>query len=126
MKAFMKRFLLVILLFCLIAPLSGAQSWRRQRYEAVLGFGPSQFFGDVGGFSTNKNAGGLRDMSIPQTRFNFNMNLKYRITQNLNARISMTFGYLHATDSRGSNKERGFESSTSIFEPAFIGEFYFV
>jgi hypothetical protein len=33
---------------------------------------------------------------------------------------------LHATDDRGSNNERGLEANTSIFEPALIGEYYFI
>jgi hypothetical protein len=59
-------------------------------------------------------------------RFNFNANLKYRINQMLNVRLSLTSGLLHATDIRGSNENRGFEASTLIIEPALIGEFYFI
>ena len=33
---------------------------------------------------------------------------------------------LHATDERGSNEDRGYEATTSLFEPALIGEYYFV
>jgi hypothetical protein len=33
---------------------------------------------------------------------------------------------LHATDVRGSNEDRRYESVTSLFEPALIGEYYFV
>jgi hypothetical protein len=32
----------------------------------------------------------------------------------------------HATDIRGSNEGRNFEASTSFFEPAVIGEYYFI
>jgi hypothetical protein len=126
MKAIMKRLLLGCLFFCLLAPFSGGQTSKKKRYEAVLGFGPSQFFGDIGGFSRSSNVGGLRDISIPQTRFDLNLSLKYRISQRINARISLTYGFLYATDARGSNSDRGFEASASIFEPAFIGEFYFI
>jgi hypothetical protein len=126
MKSLVTSLLFVILIFCFMAPSSEGQTWKRKRYETVLGFGPSQFFGDIGGFSRGSNAGGLKDVSLPQTRFDMNMNIKYRITQSINARISLTYGYLHANDSRGSNRDRGFEASISIFEPAFIGEFYFL
>jgi hypothetical protein len=33
---------------------------------------------------------------------------------------------LKATDERGSNEERGYEASTTFFEPALIGEYYFI
>jgi hypothetical protein len=122
----MKRYILIILLFCLIVPLSEAQLWKMKRYEAVAGLGPTLFFGDIGGFSKTKNILGIRDMSFLQTRFDLNLNLKYRITQDINARLSLTYGFLHATDARGSNEARGFEASISIFEPALMGEYYFI
>ena len=122
----MKRSVLIILLFCLIVPFTEAQLWRLKRYEVVAGLGPTIFFGDIGGFSQTKNILGLRDMSLLQTRFNLNFNIKYRINQNFNARISLTSGFLHATDERGSNEGRGFVASIAIFEPALIGEYYFI
>ncbi len=42
------------------------------------------------------------------------------------SRLSMTYGLLHATDVRGSNEGREYEASTTIFEPALIGEYYFI
>jgi hypothetical protein len=126
MKVFIKRLLFGVLIFCFLAPFSGGQAVKRKRYEAVLGLGPTQFFGDIGGFSKGSNIGGLRDFSISQTRFDLNLSLKYRISQRINARISLTYGFLDATDKRGSNEDRRFQASISIFEPAFIGEFYFI
>ena len=122
----MKRSVLIILLFCLVVPLSEAQFWKMRKFEAAAGLGPSLFFGDIGGFSKTKNILGIRDMSFLQTRFDLNLNLKYRITQEINARFSLTYGLLHATDARGSNEARGFEASISIIEPALIGEYYFI
>ena len=65
-------------------------------------------------------------MTFLQTRFNVNLSVKYRITQEFNARLSFTYGFLHATDERGSNEGREFEAPQSIFEPALIGEYYFI
>jgi hypothetical protein len=100
--------------------------WKLKRYETVLGFGPSFFFGDIGGYSQSKNFLGLRDISVFETRFNVNGNVKYRITQDINVRLSLTAGWLHATDVKGSNEDRRLEASTVFFEPALIGEYYFV
>ena len=122
----MKRSILTILLLCFIVLFSDAQIWKLKRYEAVVGFGPSFFFGDVGGYSQGENILGFKDLTFKQIRFDFNVNLKYRITQNLNVRLSITSGVFHATDVRGSNEGRGFESSTLIIEPALIGEYYFI
>jgi hypothetical protein len=122
----MRRFFLIILLLFFITTLTDAQIWRLKRWEAAAGLGPSFFFGDIGGYSKTKNLLGLRDLTFKQTRFNFNANIKYRITQSLNARLSFTSGLLHATDIRGSNEGRGLASSILVIEPMLIGEWYFV
>jgi len=122
----MKRTVLTLLLLCFIVSFAEAQIWKLKRYEITAGFGPSFFFGDIGGYSQTKNLLGLRDITLKQTRFDFNASLKYRINQAINIRLSLTSGFLHATDIRGSNENRGFESSILIFEPAFIGEYYFI
>jgi hypothetical protein len=97
-----------------------------RRYEAVVGLGPTLFFGDIGGYSKSKNILGLKDMSFLQTRFDINLSAKYRIIQEVNIRLSLSYGLLRATDERGSNEYRGYEASISIFEPALIGEYYFI
>ena len=124
----MKRSVLTGLLFFLLFTTSVAQEqlWKMKRYEAVVGIGPSFFFGDIGGYSKSLNILGLKDISFLQTRFDLNLNLKYRVTSNFNARLSLTYGLLHATDDRGSNESRGFETSMSIFEPSVIAEYYFI
>jgi hypothetical protein len=122
----MKRSFLTLLLLCFIISFADAQTWRAKRYEATLGIGPSFFFGDIGGFSKGDNVLGIKDISLRQTRYNVNINAKYRILQDLNIRLSITSGAFHATDSRGSNQGRLYESKTQFFEPALIGEFYFI
>jgi hypothetical protein len=122
----MKRCILVILFFCLAVPFSQAQLWKMRRWEAVGGVGPSFFFGDIGGFSQTKNILGIRDLTYLQTRFDVNGNLKFRITRDINARVSLTYALLRANDERGSNEGRAFDATTSIFEPAIIGEYYFI
>jgi hypothetical protein len=122
----MKRSVLLLIIFCLTASFSEAQLWRYKRWEAVGAAGASHFFGDVGGFSRSDNLLGFRDITYRQTRFDINGNLKYRITRTINARISFTCGLLHGIDERGSNEGRDYESTTLIFEPALVGEYYFI
>jgi hypothetical protein len=122
----MKRCILVILILCFAVPFSHAQLWKMRRWEAVGGVGPSFFFGDIGGFTHSKNILGLRDLTYLQTRFDINGNLKFRITRDVNVRLSMTYALLRANDERGSNEGRDFDATTSIFEPAVIGEYYFI
>lgn len=126
----MKRSVLIGLLFCLIYTFtenqSAGQLWKMKRYEAVAGLGPSFLFSDIGGYSKSENFLGIKDLILSQTRFDLNFSLKYRITTDFNVRLSLTYGFFHASDQKGSNEGRDFESSTSIFEPALIGEYYFI
>jgi hypothetical protein len=122
----MKRPILIILLLGFIVPISEAQLWKLKRVELSAGLGTATFFGDIGGFSHGENSWGLKDITFLQTRYSFNFSAKYRITQVITARISMSYGLLHATDERGSNEGRGYEASTTVFEPALLGEYYFV
>ena len=122
----MKRPILIILLLGIIVQVSEAQLWKLKRVELSGGLGTATFFGDVGGFSHGENSWGLKDITFKQTRYSFNFSVKYRINQVLNARLSLSYGLLHATDERGSNEGRGFEASTTIFEPSLLGEYYFV
>jgi hypothetical protein len=114
----------MVVLLC--APYAGAQLWKMKRYEVTGGLGTSQFYGDVGGYTIGENALGLKDITFMQTRFNVNGAFRYFFTDNLAARLTLSYLMLHATDERGSNEYRGYEAVTSVFEPSVIGEFYFV
>jgi hypothetical protein len=123
----MKRIFMLFILFIVAGQIMYSQDlWRRKRYEAYVGFGPSQFFGDVGGFTPKKNILGFKDLSFRQTRFDVNLGLKYRIYEDLSVRLSFAYGMLHATDERGSNETRDYEARTTIFEPAIIAEYSFI
>ena len=122
----MKRPILIILLLGIIVPLAEAQLWKLKRFELAGGLGTATFFGDVGGYSHGENSWGLKDITFLQTRFSTNLSVKYRISQVINARVSLSYGLLHATDERGSNQGRAYEASTTIFEPALLGEYHFI
>jgi hypothetical protein len=116
----------MIIVLLLTAPFTKAQLWKMKRYEATAGIGTTHFFGDIGGFSPSMNILGFKDISLRHTRFNMSTSFRYRILEDISARINLAYGYLHATDVRGSNEARGFEAVTSIFEPTIIAEYYFI
>ncbi len=122
----MKKTLLIIIAFSFLSSAGNAQLWKLRRYEATAGLGTTQFYGDIGGFSKGENLLGIRDFSFRHTRFNFNTGFKYRILDDVSVRLNFAFGYFHSTDMRGSNENRGFESRTLFFEPALLGEYYFI
>jgi hypothetical protein len=122
----MKRSLLVVIILCFAVQLSDAQLWKLRRWEAQFGVGPSFSFPDIGGYTQGDNILGFKDLSYRQTRFDINGSLRYRLSRTANMRLSLTYAMLHATDVRGSNEGREYESVTSLFEPALMFEYYFI
>jgi hypothetical protein len=123
----MKRFLLVTIVLFSIFELADAQEiWRQKRLEAFACIGTTQFFGDVGGFSKGQNIIGLKDISLLQTRYNITGGLKYKILRDLNVRLNIVYGKLSASDTRGSNENRGFAAKTTIIEPSVMAEYYVI
>lgn len=120
----MKRVFLVLFLLVLIYPVASGQLWKLRRYELYGSFGTSQFFCDIGGFSPSENLLGLKDLSINQTRFSLGGGLRYRIYEDFSVKAGIMYGYLHASDVKGSNESREYEVSTSLFEPAITAEYY--
>jgi opacity protein-like surface antigen len=122
----MKRSFLIVILLCFAIHSANAQLWKLRRWEAEFGIGPSLSFPDIGGFSIGDNFLGFRDISYRQTRFGVNGSLRYRLSRTVNTRLDLTYAMLHATDVRGSNEGRKYESMTNLFEPAVMVEYYLV
>ena len=122
-----KRLIMMCMVVSLTAPFVSGQLWKMKRYEATAAIGTSQFYGDIGGFTIGENALGIRDLTFRQTRFSVNGSFRYFITDNIAARLSLTYLMTHADDLRGSNNDgRLFKTSSFIYEPALLGEYYFV
>ena len=121
----MKRALILFFTICFISQSAEAQLWKMNKYELSAGFGPTFFFGDVGGFSNGENSLGFKDLTSLQTRANADLSFKYRISQDISARLSLSGGFLKATDRRGSNNWRHFNAAITYFSPTLLGEYYF-
>jgi hypothetical protein len=122
----MKKILVFFISVFILSANGNVQLWKLRRLEVGSGPGTTQFYGDIGGFSKGKNVIGLKDFTFRQTRWNFNANTRYRISETFSARVNFNFGKFRSTDERGSNETRGFESKTVFFEPSVLGEFYFI
>jgi hypothetical protein len=122
----MKKSIFTLVLLIIFSTFSHAQFWKIRRWECGGGLGTTNLYGDLGGYSKGKNLLGIKDFSLSNTRFNLNLNGKYRILNNFSGRVDFTYGRLHSTDAKGVNIERGFESSTNILEFSMLAEFYFI
>jgi len=122
----MKRVLFAFFTLIILYPAANGQFWKVKRYELYGGLGTSQFFADIGGFTPGENALGFKDIIINQTRFSATAGMRYRIYETFSVKASFSYGMLHASDAKGSNVDRAFESTTSIFEPSVTAEYYFL
>jgi hypothetical protein len=122
----MKKLVIITITIFTLLQSTDAQLWTLRRYEITGGIGTTQIFGDIGGFSRDKNILGLKDFTFRHTRLNINGSVRYRISEVVSARLNLDFGLFHSTDARGSNENRGFDESTIFFEPSLIGEYYFI
>jgi hypothetical protein len=122
----MKKLLIIISILLLLPSTGNAQLWKIKRYELSGSIGTTQFYGDIGGYSPGDNLLGIKDFTFHNTRYNITGNLRYKILQNVSVRLNLAFGSFHSTDIKGSNENRKFESRTLFFEPALLGEFYFI
>ena len=71
--------------------------WRRMRYEVIYSFGGTNFLGELGGanqYGTNF----LRDFEVNQTRPLVSIGMRYKLLQDIAARSTLSFGYLHGDD----------------------------
>ena len=122
----MRRFVVITFLLLTVTFIANGQLWKARRLEYSAGLGTTQFYGDIGGFSNGKNILGIKDFTFRHTSIDVNTSLRYRITEDFAARLNLNGGYFHSTDIRGSNIDRGFQSTTSFLEPSLIGEFYII
>ncbi|HEX2920982.1 MAG TPA: hypothetical protein VHO50_07450 [Bacteroidales bacterium] len=118
-----KKFLLLAM-FAAITTEGNSQLWKLRRLELSAGAGTSHFMGDVGGYTHPENYKGFRDISIFNTGFVYNSNLRYRLTKFVSVRANISGGFFRSSDNWGSNIGRSYMSSTIFFEPVLMGEFY--
>lgn len=118
----------VLLLAYMLSLYSAGQAQRsyNKSPEIILGAGTTHFFGDIGGYPRGDNALGFRDITLENIGLNLSASARYRISTLFAARINFSAGKFNVSDNIGSNKERGFEASTTFFEPAITGEYYFI
>jgi hypothetical protein len=121
-----RRFYLIYLIAFLFPYFSDAQIWKMRRYEALGGIVTSNYFGDIGGYSKGDNALGLKDFRLFQTRPGFYLGARYKVLENLSAKLNFTLAFLHGTDEGGTNENRNLKFSTTVFEPSIQMEYSFL
>jgi hypothetical protein len=121
-----RRFTAVAFIFCIVLT-AHAQQWKLKRIEGILGIGTTNVYSDLGG---NPNASSIlfiQDITFKSTRPSIYGGLRYRVDPRSSVKVNLIYGYSKTTDYQGSrNEQRGFSSTTELFEFGANYEFYFL
>lgn len=99
-------------------PDASGQIWKLRRYEMEGGFGMTNYFGDVGGYSNGENLMGLKDISGKSISGMFNIGMRYKLLETTWVKFNVGLGSLRGSDEGGQNDARGIKFNSFIFEPS--------
>jgi hypothetical protein len=124
MKVSTLTFLLVSLLYVFPNSVNG-QRWQFYRYEATIGIGSAQCYGDIGGAASAENAYGLKDIQLKFTRPSITMAAGYKLDHRITIKTNFVFGFLSGNDAGSKNEfTRDYSYSSTILEPSFQIAYY--
>jgi hypothetical protein len=122
----MKRTLMIFMAAVLLTLPGNSQLWRLRRLEVTAAAGTTHSFTDIGRYSGESSYLGVRNIAKVNTGLAMSASIRYRFTSDLAARLSLTNGFLRASDIHGEDPARGYEALIEFFEPSLIGEFYVI
>jgi len=127
MKKFLKP-LIVLLVISFTLNLS-AQKWKILRFEAALGVGSCNIFGDIGGSPTNSNLFGLKDISFSTSRPSLVFGFRYKLVENMALKFNLNFCMGGGSDKSSpvaETKARGYTFTSILSEQSLQYEFYII
>ena len=118
-------FLPAILSFLALS--SFGQQWKMLRYEAALGLGSTNVYGDLGGAPNATNLLFIKDITFRNTRPSIYTALLYKLDPKMALKFNFVYGYSRNEDFNNSRNEgREFISITNLIEASAQYEFYFL
>jgi hypothetical protein len=121
----MKKVLLLIILLSTFTFTIEAQSWKQTRFEVFSGAIAFQYFGDIGGSSSNSMLG-IKDMNLFKTRPGLSIGVRYQITKPIQVKTTYTTGFISQSDVGSRNAQRDYAFTTFINEVIVMGEYYLI
>jgi len=104
----MKRTLIALILFFLFVSVTDAQRrhhrsrrhssrWKRYRYELIGSGMFTNFMGELGG-ANQRGSNFLKDFEASMTRFGVSTGMRYKLTEILATKVSLSYGILRGDD----------------------------
>ncbi len=121
----------IVLMFIYLIPTdTHAQKWKRRPWDATMGIGSTNFFGDLGGGQGDAaHFMGIKDLDFAATRPVLQLGLRYRFMERFSARWNIAGGMIGADDELSGHpgrKSRNLHFRSMIFESNAQLEFYFI
>jgi hypothetical protein len=104
-------------------PLHG-QNWRASPYEVYGGLAVANYFGDIGGSSSENTWFGIRDINIARSRPGVTGGIRYLPGRSVAVGGSLAVGWLSGSDIGGRNESRDYVFNSVIFEPSARIEYF--
>lgn len=112
----------------IVAASGFSQKWKLTRYEAIVGIGSANFFGDVGGVPPKENWFGLKDISLFTTRPSIYLGARYKIEQDKAVKLNIIFAWFNRKDNPNVNYQsiRNYSFNTFVSEQSVQFEYSFI
>jgi len=102
-----------------------AQRWKARRYEAIVGIGSANQYGDIGGAMTEQNWYGLKDIQLAKTRPSLALGVRYKLNGLMAVKANFYTGFLAGSDVGSKNEgTRDYSFKASIYEYSGQFEYY--
>jgi hypothetical protein len=121
-----KTLIIILILFFSFSVF--AQKWKLTRYEALIGIGTANFFGDIGGYPNGQNWYGLKDINIFRTRPSLYFAARYKIKMDQSIKFNLIFAWLNGKDNPAVSYQgvRKYSFNSFVSEQSFQYEYSFV
>ncbi len=116
-----KIFIFIILIF--FSEAIFAQAWKLTRYEATIGIGSANFFGNIGGAKTESNLFGLKDIQLLKTRPSLFLGARYKLEDNQAIKLNIDFAWVSSSDAGSKNAKRNYKSNSFFAEQSVQYEY---
>jgi opacity protein-like surface antigen len=112
----MKKQIILFFIILFLSPFfSYSQKWKLTRQELIGGIGLANYFGDIGG-AEDPEASFISDVDFVYTRPNLMIGYRYRITERLAAKGSLTYANFYGSDAGSKNEARNYAFSSNLIE----------
>src|SRR5664279_1037367 len=125
MKKLLKPFLFFLLILVIAFP-SEAQRWKILRFEASIGLGSCNIFGDIGGSPTQANLFGLKDIQFSSSRPSLITAVRYKLDENMALKFNLNLCMGGGSDANSVHAEalRTYTFTSFLSEQSLQFEYY--